>query len=226
MHFSSVVRSNFMQYGQIMQSMIATKLNWYPMIHWMRILKLLPQVRCKRRDCWSYLSLAVRVFDGRATSLDVHLMRYISRFFYWHVSTRLNRFAMWDLVVLFCIACTSQRRRGIIVITSSIKLIIAQGTNDSLHYVVSTIGSSVPTLLLLKSNQEDARLAVDWDKLLSNSTDEVSLNGAVKLITKMGQQDHPLTAVYLFSQVTLWKLKKHIFIMCFDDVVSEILPWM
>ena len=93
---------------------------------------------------------------------------------------------------------------------SSIKLIIAQGTNDSLHYVVSTIGSSVPTLLLLKSNQEEARLAVDWDKLLSNSTDEVSLNGAVKLITKTGQQDHPLTAVYLFSQVTLQKLRKRI----------------
>ena len=93
---------------------------------------------------------------------------------------------------------------------SSIKLIIAQGTNDSLHYVVSTIGSCVPTLLLLKSNQEDARLAVDWDKLLSNSTDEVSLNGAVKLITKTGQQDHPLTAVYFFSQVTLQKLRKRI----------------
>ncbi|XP_039268041.2 glycosylated lysosomal membrane protein A-like [Styela clava] len=67
---------------------------------------------------------------------------------------------------------------------STVNLIYAraQGENDSLHYILSTVGPSPPSILLLRSNDESAILSVNWTKFLLPNLEDTF--GSVKLVSE------------------------------------------
>jgi len=79
-----------------------------------------------------------------------------------------------------------------------------QGKDDSFHYVVSSIGPSFPTVLLLKSDHRDAIIDIDWNRLLIVPLNKSHLQGAISLVDRDSRKpynDSPETAVYLLSHV-------------------------
>ena len=85
-----------------------------------------------------------------------------------------------------------------------------QDEKTSVHYVISTIDFSCPTILLLKSNYSNSKLLFVWDKILSNANDSYR-QGGIKLVDENGKiyQTNPEVAIYLFSEVSECDIINH-----------------
>ncbi|XP_076820473.1 glycosylated lysosomal membrane protein A-like [Clavelina lepadiformis] len=84
---------------------------------------------------------------------------------------------------------------------NSVVYIRSQAEVDCLHYVITTVGPTSPTLLLLKSASNTSRVHIFWDKLLHPNSSVVE--GAVHLVDENGKPlpKSPKTSFYIFDEL-------------------------